>query len=89
MQRLGPLLGPAVKQGYQIGRSPRAQVFDLAGRLVATLPAPTSDGVAHTFTWSGRNAAGHAVRPGAYLLHLDLGADAGEDTVLRSIAVAY
>ncbi len=70
-------------------RTPRAQVFDLAGRMVATLPAPTIDGAAHTFTWSGRNAAGHAVRPGAYLLHLDLGADAGEDTVLRSIAVAY
>jgi hypothetical protein len=71
------------------GRIPRARIYDLAGRLVATLPASTIDGAAHTFTWSGRNPAGHAVRPGAYLLHLDLGADAGEDTVLRSIAVAY
>ncbi len=27
--------------------------------------------------------------PGTYLCRIDLGADAGDDTVLRTIAVAY
>ena len=71
------------------GRMPRAGIYDLAGRLVAQLSVPAIDGAAHTFTWSGRGSGGGIVPPGAYLLRLDLGADAGDDTVLRGLAVAY
>ena len=71
------------------GRMPRAGIYDLAGRLVAQLSVPAIDGAAHTFTWSGRGIGGGIVPPGAYLLRLDLGADAGDDTVLRGLAVAY
>ena len=71
------------------GRIPQGRIFDLAGRLIAELPAPAISGRAHTFTWSGLGRDGALVRPGAYLCRIELGADAGEDTVLRTIAVAY
>ncbi|MDP6701743.1 MAG: gliding motility-associated C-terminal domain-containing protein, partial [Candidatus Latescibacteria bacterium] len=71
------------------GRTPQARIYDLAGRMVAELAAPAVDGAGHVFTWSGRNTAGAVVPTGAYVLRLELGADAGEDTVLRNIAVAY
>ncbi len=70
------------------GRQPRVNVLDLAGRAVAVL-APVAEGLHHLFTWDGTHASGAAVEPGIYVLHVDLGADAGEDTALRSIAVAY
>lgn len=54
----------------------------------APLP-PTVQGVAYVFSWTGRDAAGNLVRPGAYLYRIDLGADAGGDTTLRTVAVAY
>ncbi|MEE3259935.1 MAG: hypothetical protein VX293_12055 [Candidatus Latescibacterota bacterium] len=71
------------------GRMPQGRIFDLAGRLIAELPAPAISGRAHTFAWSGLGRDGALVRPGAYLCRIELGADAGEDTVLRTIAVAY
>jgi hypothetical protein len=69
--------------------APRVQIFDLAGRRVAHLTPSTVQGDAYTFTWSGRDADGDLVSPGAYLYRIDLGAEAGEDTALRTIAVAY
>ena len=69
--------------------TPRVQIFDLAGRRVAHLTPSTVHGDAYTFTWSGRDADGDLVSPGAYLYRIDLGAEAGEDTALRTIAVAY
>jgi hypothetical protein len=71
------------------GRMPQGRIFDLAGRLIAELPAPAISGRAHTFTWSGLGRDGALVRPGVYLCRIELGADAGEDTVLRTIAVTY
>lgn len=69
--------------------APQIEIFDLSGRSVAQLDAPTNQNTAYTFTWSGRNKAGELVQPGVYLYHLDLGATTGKDTALRSIAVAY
>ena len=69
--------------------TPQIQIFDLAGRPVAQLATPTVQGVTYAFIWSGRNVAGNLVAPGAYLLRIDLRTDAGEDTVLRTIAVSY
>ncbi|MDE2737091.1 MAG: gliding motility-associated C-terminal domain-containing protein, partial [Gemmatimonadota bacterium] len=70
-------------------RTPQVRIFDLAGRPVAELATPAIDGVAHVFTWNGRTTQGNLVPPGTYLCHIDLGADAGDDTALRTIAVAY
>ncbi|MXW80033.1 MAG: hypothetical protein F4Z57_13815 [Gemmatimonadetes bacterium] len=69
--------------------TPRVRIFDLAGRSVAELATPTIDGLAHVFTWNGRATQGNLVPPGTYLCHIDLGADAGDDTALHTIAVAY
>ena len=70
-------------------RTPQVRIFDLAGRPVAELATPTIDGVAYVFTWNGRATQGNLVPPGTYLCHIDLAADAGDDTALRTIAVAY
>ena len=70
-------------------RTPRVRIFDLAGQPVAELAPPTIDGVAHVFTWNGHTTQGDLVPPGTYLCRIDLGADAGDDTELRTIAVAY
>ena len=69
--------------------TPQIQIFDLAGRPVAQLATPTVQGVTYAFIWSGRDVDGNLVAPGAYLLRIDLRTDAGEDTILRTIAVAY
>jgi hypothetical protein len=70
-------------------QTPRVLIYDLAGRPVSELPPPTVQAATYAFTWSGRDASGDLLRPGAYLYRIDLGADAGEDTILRTIAVAY
>ena len=70
------------------GREPRVEVFDLARRKVAVL-APVAEGLHHIFTWDGTQASGAVVEPGIYVLRVDLGADAGDDTMLRTISVAY
>ncbi len=70
-------------------RTPRVRIFDLAGRPIAQLAPPTIDGVAHVFTWNGLTTQDDLVPPGTYLCHINLGADAGDDTALRTIAVAY
>ena len=69
--------------------TPQVRVFDLAGRPVAELATPTIDGLAHVFTWNGRSTQGDLVPPGTYLCRIDLGTDAGDDTALHTIAVAY
>ena len=70
-------------------QTPRVFIYDLAGRPVSELPPPTVQGAAYVFSWTGRDAAGNLVRPGAYLYRIDLGADSGVDTTLRTVAVAY
>ncbi len=69
-------------------REPRVNVFDLAGRKVAVL-TPVAEGLHHLFNWDGTQASGAAVEPGIYVLRVDLGADTGDDTMLRTISVAY
>ena len=53
------------------------------------LVTPTVQGATYAFIWSGRDVAGNLVAPGSYLLRIDLPANAGEETILRTIAVAY
>jgi hypothetical protein len=71
------------------GNAARISVYDLAGHRIADLTSLASDGLRQRFTWSGRDGAGRLVPPGVYLYRIDLGAEAGEDMALRTIAVAY
>ena len=66
----------------------RVEVFDLAGRKIAAL-TQGSQGSQQLFTWDGRDAKGATAEPDFYLLRIDLGAEADDDTALHSIAVAY
>jgi predicted outer membrane repeat protein len=52
----------------------RLRVFDVSGRVVATLVAGALDAGAHTLTWDGRDTAGHRVSPGVYFYRLEAGA---------------
>ena len=70
------------------GTSPRLELFDLSGRRVAALEAPAGRGL-RTVHWDGVGADGSVVPPGSYILRIDAGADAGDGTVTRVIAVAY
>ncbi|MDP6700392.1 MAG: gliding motility-associated C-terminal domain-containing protein, partial [Candidatus Latescibacteria bacterium] len=71
------------------GSAPGVDIFDLAGRHIKRLSPADIRGDAYTFAWNGRDAGGTLVPPGAFLYRIDLGAEAGEDTALRTVAVAY
>lgn len=66
---------------------PQVRILDLAGRVVVELAGMNGD--VASYTWSGRDAQGVLVPPGLYLCHIDLGAAAGEDVAVRSVAVIY
>ena len=68
---------------------PQVQILDLAGRPITRLHPSAIQGATYTFSWGGRDVDGNMVPPGAYLYRIDLGAEAGRDTALRTIAVAY
>lgn len=68
--------------------TPRVEIRDMAGRQVAVLNE-VFGGMTRTFIWSGRDLTGELVEPGIYLCRINLGAKAGDDTELRSVAVAY
>ncbi len=67
---------------------PTLTIYDLSGRVVAQLSA-TSNDAEQRFAWNGMDLSSRRVDPGLYLLRIDLGADAGDDSALRTIAVAY
>jgi gliding motility-associated-like protein len=71
-----------------IETQPRVRIFDLAGHQIAILNQPPG-GDDQTYTWSGEDENGELVPPGTYLCHIDLEAEAGDRTALRSLAVAY
>ena len=64
------------------------EVFDLAGDTVAALNLET-ESLELLYTWDGRDDSGTTVAPGIYILRVDLDAEFGDDTALRTIAVAY
>ncbi len=67
---------------------PTVAIFDLSGRPVATLVGAIDRGE-QRYRWDGTDDAGQRVPPGMYLCRIDAGTAAADDTVLRSIAVAY
>jgi hypothetical protein len=51
----------------------RVDVYDVSGRLVHTLHADVTEPGVHVVPWSGRDAAGQAVRSGVYFYRLTIG----------------
>ena len=69
--------------------APQIHIYDLAGRAVALLAPERIEGTSYTYTWEGRDQHGDLVSPGMYFYRIDLGTDAGDDTQLRLLQVAY
>ncbi len=69
--------------------APQIHIYDLAGRLVALLAAERIEDASYTYTWAGRDRHGARVSPGIYCYRINLGTDAGDDTQLRLLQVAY
>ena len=67
----------------------RVHIYDLAGRNVRVLDS--GDGLArrYRFTWDGRDDAGALVRPGTYLVQIEIAGDSETETVQRIVPVAY
>ena len=67
----------------------RVHIYDLAGRKMRVLDS--GDGLArrHRFTWDGRDDAGVLVRPGTYLVQIEIAGDSETETVQRIVPVAY
>ena len=67
----------------------RVHIYDLAGREMRVLDS--GDGLArhHRFTWDGRDDAGALVKPGTYLVQIEISGDSQTETVQRIVPVAY
>lgn len=61
------------------------RVFDMAGRLVATLRDGDGIPIAVTFKWDGRNELGDRLTPGSYILHYEV---VNEETGDKTVKVA-
>ena len=70
------------------GIQPRVQILDLAGRLVAQPMGRLVDR-RWRFAWSGGDLGGERVPPGHYICRVDPRAASGNESVLRSVVVAY
>ncbi len=71
-----------------VDATPRVGIFDLAGRPVAALVS-SGAGVLQSFSWDGLDGLGKPVAPGVYVCRIDAGADAGQQKVVRTLAVIY
>ena len=67
----------------------RVHIYDLAGRQIRVLDS--GDGLArrYRFTWNGRDGAGALVKPGTYLVQIEIAGDSQTETVQRIVPVAY
>ena len=70
------------------GREVLLEIFDLAGRPVASLTGGLTTSGAYQQSWDGRNSAGELVPPGTYLYRLKLDAEQVEEKT-GLFAVAY
>ena len=70
--RPNPFRGGDLRLDYALpaGGMVHAGVYDLAGRLVATLFAGRAEAGDHALTWSGRSNSGEPVSAGLYLVRL-------------------
>lgn len=82
----------------EVPKPVRIKVFDLSGRKIRTIAEISSAvnpffGDPRTggkgFLWDGRNDDGTLVRPGVYIVQVQLDSDNGGHVVSKSIVVAY
>jgi hypothetical protein len=64
-------------------------VHNLKGDVVRRVYAKSDLSGPNKVTWDGLNDAGDTVPPGLYLVRLQADTDAGENTEIRPVAVAY
>ena len=71
----------------------KVQVYDLTGRLVKTIYNSASVASAYVgtnaFVWDGRDDMGNLVRPGLYILKVEIDSDNGGEVEYRTITVVY
>jgi len=67
----------------------RVGIYDLSGSLIAELQGEPQGDLTLLYKWSGRDGSGGLVPPGAYICQVRVDADAGDEVVGRTIAVAY
>jgi spore coat protein A len=79
-------LNPRTRIGYELRKAGRARidVFDVSGRLVATLLDANRPAGASNVTWDGRAASGTRVASGVYSYRLKV---RGEPTLTRKMVV--
>ena len=71
------------------GATVRVEVYDMAGRRIATpLDALASAGP-YGPSWGGRDGAGELVAPGIYLIKVEADVDEGKQALVKPIAVVY
>jgi len=65
--------GLQTRIAYTLGRETHVdlKVYDINGRLVATLASGTVEAGSHRVSWDGTDAEGRGVAPGIYLYRLD------------------
>jgi probable HAF family extracellular repeat protein len=61
-----------IEYASAMGGTVRIGVFDLRGRKIAGVFEADQPAGAHMAHWDGRDAAGHSVAPGAYLIRLEM-----------------
>lgn len=67
---------------------PEVTICDMSGRVVATLSETSATSAKH-YRWNGVTNSGQRATPGMYLCKINIGAASGNDSVVRSFALAY
>ena len=68
---------------------PKVQIYTLDGRLVNTLKGQLQLDQSHIYSWSAQDRDGATVPPGSYLCRIGVDAQAGTESLVRVISVAY
>lgn len=70
-------------------RQPEVKIFTLHGALVTELPRVTQGAGRLQYFWDGREASGQTVKPGIYILQLNISTDSGDETIQKLVHVVY
>ena len=68
----------------QVEGNPNVDIYDLTGSHLRTLDLDAAG-----FAWDGRDDAGAVLPPGVYICRIQMEADSGDQSVYRTISLAY
>ena len=68
----------------QVEGHPNVDIYDLTGSHLRTLDQGVTG-----FAWDGRDDAGAVLPPGVYICRIQLEADSGDQSVYRTLSLAY